>query len=290
MPTRGIVLSTRAARGLCGVVLLLALVILPGCSDDWDQNTPEGTIRTARMLVEKKRARELHKLIYQESPEMTEFLRKVGVLLGNLQKLAVQVEKSLPDDVAELRAKAAAAATETKDGAKAASLLGQLTSQRRRRGGGPDFKAQEAQQEAFQGLVGTLFADPYQILRENEARLTTAYLTDDSVSLRWDDEPILAPIGLQMKRDELTGLWYFKLPTSIPGLANYLPKSKKEWRIAEYAIVVVNNTIVDLRKDLETGQITSLDRMGRSAFEKILPPGLMIFASYAKALEDRKKQ
>lgn len=275
-----------ASRGVLAVIAMAAWMLLtvPGCSSDWDQSTPEATIKTARKLVEKNRARELGKLIYPESPEMTAFLQKLGVLLGNLQKLADQVNKSLPDEMAKLKEKATDAATS----GKAADVLSQLANQGRRRGR-PDFRQQEQQQEAFQSLIESLFADPYQVLREGEGHLSTAYLTDDTVSLRWDDEPILPPIGLQMRQDEKTGLWYFKLPTNIPVLSQYLPRSKKEWKIAEYGVVVLNNTLVDLRKDLAAGQIGSLDRLSRAAAEKTFPPIIMIFAAYSKALEDRKK-
>ena len=181
------------SRLLAPILACLMLLIVPGCSDDWDQGTPEATIKTARILVEKNRARELHKLIYPETPEMTGFLQKMGVLMGNLQKLAVQVEKSLPDEIATIKAKAAATS------GKAADILGQLASQTRGRRGRPDFKQQEAQQEALRALIENLFADPYQFLREGEQHLSTAYLTDDTVSLRWKDEPILAPIGLSSR-------------------------------------------------------------------------------------------
>lgn len=269
---------------LAALATALCVMLLTGCSDDWDQSTPEATIKTARKLVEKNRARELNKLIYPESPQMTAFLQKFGVLLGNLQKLAVQVDKSLPDEVAKLKE----LAQKSVESGKAGEVLGQIANQGRRRGP-PDFQQQDKQQAAVMALFEKLFADPYQLLTEGETHLTTEYLTDDSVSLRWDDEPILPPIGLQMKRDEQSGLWYFKLPTNIPYLSQYLPRTPKEWKIAEYAVVVLNNTLVDLRKDLASGQITTLDRLTRSAGEKTFPPGLMIMAAYSKALEDRKK-
>ena len=140
----------------------------------------------------------------------------------------------------------------------------------------------------LQNALESLFADPYAYLRESEKRLTTAYATDDMVSLRWDDRPILPPLGLQLKRAP-DSKWYFKLPTGLPGFSQVLPRTPREWRIAEYAVVVVNNAIVDLRKDIEAKRITSIDQLSQAAGEKAFPPMILIFAAYSKAMEERKK-
>ena len=269
------------------LALLMGVVaVLGGCSDDWSQATPEATITTARKLVEKNRTREMYKLVYAESPEMTGFLQKLGVLFSNMQKLAAQIEQSMPDEVAKLKAKT----QEAVESGKAADVLGQIAGQRgSRRRGQPDFRVQERMQDALDGMLTKLFTNPYEILRDAESRLTTAYLTDDTVSLRWDDEPILPPIGLQMKQDEKDGLWYFRLPLNIPSVGQYLPKSAKEWKVAEYGVVVLNNTLVDLRIDIREKRITTLDGLIASAKEKTIPPIVVIFAAYSKAIEDRKK-
>lgn len=282
MPTRA-----HPASIACLAALFIGVVaLLGGCSDEWSQSTPEETIKTARRLVEKKRTREMYKLVYAESPEMTGFLQKLGVLFSNMQKLATQIEVSMPEEVAKLKEKT----KEAVESGKAADVLSQMSGQRgSRRRGQPDFRVQERLQEALDGMMTKLLTDPYEILRDAENRLTTAYLTDDTVSLRWDEEPILPPIGLQMKQDEKDGLWYFRLPLNIPSVGQYLPKSAKEWKVAEYGVVVLNNTLVDLRIDLREKRITTLDGLIASAKEKTIPPIIVIFGAYMKAIEDRKK-
>ena len=290
--TRG--LALHRANRLATVLLACLALCLGACHDsEWDQSTPEATIATARRAVEKGRASQLSRLVYPETPEMNELLRKLGVLLGNLQKLATQINASFPGEVAKLKERAA----KSVESGEAAGVLGQIAQEatggaRRRRGptGGnaPNFEGEEKRQRVLQDALESLFADPYAYLRESEKRLTAAYATDDMVSLRWDDKPILPPIGLQLKRGT-DGKWYFKLPTGLPGFSQVLPKTAREWRIAEYAVVVVNNTIVDLRKDIEAKRITSIEQLSQAAGEKTVPPMILIFAAYSKAMEERKK-
>jgi flagellar motor component MotA len=154
MPTRA-----HPASMACLIALFIGVVtLLGGCSDEWSQSTPEETIKTARRLVEKKRTREMYKLVYAESPEMTGFLQKLGVLFSNMQKLATQIETSMPDEVAKLKAKT----QEAVESGKAADVLSQMSGQRGgRRRGQPDFRVQERLQEALDGMMTKLLTDPY---------------------------------------------------------------------------------------------------------------------------------
>ncbi len=117
-------------------------------------------------------------------------MNRFGVFLGMSKKLGDAVQEKFPKEVADLKAKAEQAA---KDG-KATSLLAQLTSQLRPRGKRqlpnppqPD----KARDDAINNAIKDFFADPYAWVRESDTRLTTAFLTDDSVALLWDGQPVM---------------------------------------------------------------------------------------------------
>src|SRR5512144_1693400 len=100
--------------------LLLSLCLVAGCGGG-DRDTPEATIASARKIVEQGRADKLGQFIYADNKDMRKLMNRFGVFLGNIQKLGDAVQEKFPKEVAELKAKAAAAA---KDGT-AGSLLTQ---------------------------------------------------------------------------------------------------------------------------------------------------------------------
>lgn len=270
------------ARFLAAIVLCLAAACER--APTYSQATPEATIATARLMVQRSDTRRLSTLIFADSPDMRGFLDKLGVLLANTQKLAAAVEKRFPADVAEIKKQAQESAESGKVGALIGDMARQVNSRQRQW----DPKADEARQRGFEDVAKQFFADPYGWLLANEGRLTTEYLTDDSVSLRWDGKPILAPLGIQMRKaaDEK---WYFVLPLNIPGVQRYMPRTKQEWDIFGSMVAVVNNTIVDLRKDVEAGKVQSMNDLSRQAGEKAFLPAAMVFVAYSKAVENRKK-
>ena len=185
---------TRAS--LANLLWLLSLFLLTACGGV-DRDTPEATIASARKVVQEGRADKLGQFIYADSKDMRKLMNRFGVFLGNIQKLGDAVQEKFPKEVGALKAKAAEAA---KNG-KAASLLTQMTSQMRPQRGKPKptMAQQEATRDAFNDAIKDLFADPYAWIRESETRLTTTFLTDDSVALLWDGEPVMPPLGMIMK-------------------------------------------------------------------------------------------
>lgn len=264
---------------------LLFLLAFVGCEDKskYSQATPEATIATARLMVEEGKAKRLGDLIYAENPDMRLFLTRTGVFLGNLQKLGTAVQQKFPNDVTKLK-------TDLEDAAKkgkTTSLFGQIAQQAMPRGKRPNMDTTQAR-DAFDDALKSILADPYSFLRESEKRLTTEYLTDDSVSLRWDAKPIMAPIGMRMKLAD-DAKWYFALPTNIPGASAFLPKTKEEYEILGGLIEVFDNMVLDLIKDVEQGRVTSLDTLARSAGEKAFLPAVMVMFAYSKGVEQRTK-
>src|SRR6185295_11826758 len=130
----------------------------------------------------------LGQFIYADNKDMRKLLNRFGVFLGNIQKLGAAVETKFPKEVAELKAKAAQAA---QDG-KSTSLIGQMTAQMRQRGQRKQLDPGQAQaaKDAFNDAIKRVFADPYGWVDQSETRLTTEFLTDDSVALQWDGQPV----------------------------------------------------------------------------------------------------
>lgn len=271
-------------RALVPLWLLFGF-LFTGCEDKskYSQVTPDATIATARLMVEEGKARRLGDLIYAESPDMRTFLSRTGIFLGNLQRLGAAVQRKFPNDVTKLKADLEDAAKK----GKTTTLFGQLAQQAMPRGRRPNMDTTQAR-DAFDDAIKSILADPYAFLRESEKRLTTEYLTDDSVSLRWDAKPIMAPIGMRMKLAE-DGKWYFALPTNIPGASAFLPKTKEEYEILGGLIEVFDNMVLDLTSDVENGRVTSLDSLARSAGEKAFLPAVMVMFAYSKGVEQRTK-
>lgn len=268
---------------------LLLSTCLAACDRGPDRTTPEGTIAAARWAVERAEARRIGDYIYADSDDMRRLMRRLGVFLGNVQQLGDAIQAKFPEQVASLRTQAEQAA---KDG-KTTSLISQLGSQMRP-GKGKSRPAMPSQDEgarnAFDNALKNLFADPYAWIRESEKRLTTTFLTDDSVALLWDEKPILPPLGMVMKKDARDGRWYFVLPTNVPGVSNFMPKTKEQFEIFGGLIKVFDQVVVDLRKDVESGKLASLDDVSRSAGEKtFLPAALTVFA-YSRLSDSQKKE
>lgn len=267
-------------------VAMLLLGVLGACekAPAYSQKTPDETIATARLMIERGEAKKLTTLIYADSADMRAFLEKMAVLFTNLQKLADAVQKRFPEEVAEIKKQA-----EEKGSEKISGLIGDVARQANSRRRQWDPKEDEKRQRGFEEVSKQLFADPYGWLQRGQGRLSTESVTDDMVSLRWDGKAILAPFGVQMRRS-IDENWYFVLPLNLPGLQNYLPRNEQEWKIFGSMIAVINNTVVDLRKDVESGRIRTMNDLSRQAGEKAFMPAAMVFVAYSKAMEARKKE
>lgn len=262
------------------IVLLLsiaAILGLVGCDSKGPRETPEGTILALKESVMEGRADRLGDFIYTEDPEMRRLLRRTGIFLGNVQKLGTSVQAKFPDEVAKLKADAVEAA---KNG-KATSFISQMTSQI----GGPGRRRQArvgadpgGMRSSFDNFLKSLMADPYGWAEQADTRLTTAFLTDDSVALLWDEEPILAPLGLTMRRGD-DDKWYIVLPTGAPGVGNFMPQTPGQYQIFGSLVTTFDNVIIDLRADVENGRVANIEQLSQKAGEKaFLPVAAAVFA------------
>lgn len=277
--------------GWLSAIAIVAIGVAMFNRDDSDkaysQTTPEATIETARLMVEQGKAARLDRLIYADNEEMRKLLHRSGAMLGNLQRLGDAIQKAFPDEVGKLKAQLDEAAKQ----GKTTSLFGQIAQEAMPKRGKRrplNEPPPGEMRNAFDNAIKDLFADPYGFLKQSQSRLTTEFLTDDSVSLRWDGKPIMPPLGLQMKKagDEK---WYFALPTGFPGAQAIMPKTPDEYAIWGSLIEVVDQMILDLTADITQKRVTTLDQTAKKAGEKAFIPAAMVVFAYTKALEERKK-
>lgn len=268
------------AVACAGVVAALA-----GCSrTDYPQATPEETIASAGKMVEQGDAEKLPNLVYADNPDMRKLLNTLGRMTGNLEELAKEINARYPEETAELAKKAEEAAKQ----GKSTSLIGQLAQQGRRRNRTAKPGERQEQRDQFDDAITRVFADPYSFLKGNEGRLTTAYLTDDSVALLWDGKPVMQPIGMVMNK-AADGKWYFVLPTNAPGISGFMPKTPEQYKLMGQMIAVFDKVVVDLRQEVESGRHTNLESVSRRAGEMTFLPAVLTFYAYTQLREDQQK-
>lgn len=275
------------ARSATALGLAIALLTI-GCSKEPDRSTPEGTIQAAADAVKAGKASRLAGYVYADSDDMRRLLKRTGVFLGHIQDLALTLQQKFPTEVAELRSRTEQAAKE----GKSTSLISQLVLQARpggRRQVQVGVQSNDAARKAFDDALKELFVDPYGSLAQAQGRLTTAPINDDSVALMWDEKPILPPIGMTMRRDK-DQRWYFALPTNIPGVSGFVPKTKEQYQIFGSLVTVFDKVVVDLRAEVESGRHKSLDSVASSAGEKVFIPAVMTVYAYGRIVDEQGKK
>jgi hypothetical protein len=277
------------AKPLALLLLCISGLLLPACAEKHE--TPEATITAVRTCVEEGRADKIPNYIYAENANMRKLLNRTGRLLGNLQKLGTAVSTKFPKEVADLRARAEAAAKE----GKSSSFLGQMISQQRR--GRPQIKVgtsgpqpPDKMQDAFNDAMKQLFADPYAWIAQSENRLTTEFLTDQSVAVLWDGQPVMAPLGMVMKRDLNDGNWYFMLPTNLPGAKSIFPKTDREFEVWGGLVTVFDKMIVDLTKEVNEGRVNSIDELSFKAGEMAFMPVMFTMYAFGQLKDAERKE
>ena len=275
------------------LALLVALVPVGGCSDEYSQNTPDDVLVTARTMIKNGDARRLTNLIYADSKDMRKLLNQFGQTLDALQDLALSVQKAYPEEIAKLKAEAEAAA----QNGQASSFISKLMSQsqigqpRRRNRGQGQPPAQppgdpDEMRAVFDNALKEVFADPYGWLAKSEGRLTTQSIADDRAAILWDGKPVFG-VGLMMRLDQ--GKWYLELPTYAPGVSQIMPKSAEGWEILGGLLQVFDNTFTDLATDVKKGKCKRLDELAGKAGEKMFLPAAMVVFAYSQLVEaDRK--
>jgi hypothetical protein len=305
------------ARGPGRLPLLAATVgvlLLQACSrttETYPASTPDEALDSAQQMIINGDAQRLVELIYAESPEMRGFLDQIGGLLGSLQGLGEAVEQRFPEELAAFKAEAEQAAEEG-----GSPLLARLVAAGRGDGGrrnrsfgvsqidregltidtgsatrtdrGPAFLSgpqTESQRRIANTIVKQLLADPYGWLAEGRAKLDTMYIADDTVSLTWDDRPILPPFGVIMvqREDE----WRVVPPTSYPGVNRVMPRSADEWFVWGSMAKTLEHVVIDLEKEVRAGRVRNMTDLADTAVEKAAIPAMLIFFAYGNLMEER---
>lgn len=269
-----------AKAGWFRVGLAFTAVLTSACSR-YDQSTPQATLESARQMVRDGRADRLVELVEADSRGMKRFLGAVGRLMKHSQQLADQIGRSFPEEVSQLRRDADEALAR----GEATTFLGRLMAGQRGRGaraGSGDPLA--ASGEAIRGLL----ADPFAWLGRHGDRLSVEPLTDDLAAILWDGKPVFGPlVGLTMRLDG--GRWRVVLPFhALP--AWMAPRSDDDWFFWEQLIGTLDNAVVDLRREIASGEVGSLDEASQRAGELMFLPVAMAMVAYGNYVEERNAE
>lgn len=277
------------------VILSLTALAIGGCRErpQYDQSSPEAVLASAKKMVVKGDARMLSGLINADRPEMRAIWDRFGYFLGDVEDLALQLNKSFPKEIEELRQKA-------RDGAEsgaASELLAQITGRsggNRRRGGGGRDRSERSDLErdprtAMNDAIRHVLADPFGWLSENSSRLSVVTVNDEMSALLWDQKPVFPPVGLIIQKSATDGKWYLVLPTHLPPMSELMPRTEDEYAIWTELVDVFRNVVIELRKDVAAGKFQDLEGVSRAMGERAFIPMAMIGIAYSKAMEERRE-
>lgn len=260
-------------------LLAAAAMVLSGCNreKEYSQDTPDDVLRSAAEMIRDGQTQRLPDLIAADNDEMRRMLDRLGVLFGNMQKLAAAAQERFPDDLARIKAAAEAQAASGAGN----PLLGMVRSGGR---GGPPGGGDES---AVKELVNRLFADPYGWLDRNATRLTAEKIADDQAMILFDGEPLIPIVGLPMiERD---GKWYVALPTNMPPLSMGWPKTKPQWDIIRSLVTIIDKAVIEMTEDIRQGRVGGLDQLASKAQEKMIFPAAFAFLAYQREMDVRSR-
>jgi hypothetical protein len=223
-------------------------------------------------------------LVYANNEDMRKFLTRSGRLMDNLEKLSTNIQNRWPAEVAQLKARAEEAAKKGQPTSLMGQVTGQAMQQNRKRRGPPRGN----ERQGFDDAITRLFADPYAVLRESDGKLLAVYMTEDQMALTWEGKPVLAPLGMTMRKSE-EGKWYFELPINFPGVSGFVPKTKEQWELFGGVVTVLDRVVVDLNKEIDEGQLQTMEAVSRRAGEMTFIPAAMTLYAYTKLRDEQKK-
>ncbi|MBX3364739.1 MAG: hypothetical protein KF866_08250 [Phycisphaeraceae bacterium] len=265
------------------LAMLVALAFgLGGCRGDnfeIEQHTPEAVIESAKRMVMEGRAELLPELIYAQDDRMRRMLRGLGGVLGALEDLGYTVAKRYPAEVSRMRGEAERAAAE----GRSSSLMSRLTSAR-----GPSRPESRFSRsdDPMADAMMSLMADPFGWIKANADNLQVMPLSDGAVSLTWKGMPILPPFGVIMRQHD--DKWFIELPLGLPGIRNFVPKSDEELDLWLGVLGSLENSLVDLRVEIEKGRVRSLDDASGKIVEYVMPTAMISFFAYDKYRREQR--
>ncbi len=283
----------RVKRQLHPFTILAALLAtcfaLSACRQkpQYDQSSPEAVLASARKMVSGGDTRQLASLIYADRPEMRALWDRFGYFFGDMEDLAVQLNKSFPKEIEDLKRRA-----EENPSGGVGDLLSQMTGRSsgrgRNRGRSERTEFERDPRTAMNDALRSILADPFAWLGENSTRLTVIPINDDMSALLWDQKPIFPPVGLVIQKSVGDGKWYLVLPTHLPPLSELMPRTADEFAIWTELVDVFRNVAIELRKDVAAGKFQDLEGVSRAMGERAFIPMAMVGIAYGKAMDERR--
>ncbi len=297
---------TRVVAVFALVAGVLAMGTLPACqrkkaASAYSQSTPRDVIDSLVKMIEDGQVQRLPDLIYADSKEFRLVMNRLGSLMERMRELSVAVANRFPAETASIRAQlqdgrglesltkiAGGLPTGSKGGGNVELKLGQKN--------GPkvnipvpanDAAGREARRDAVKEILDQLMADPFSLLAAYAKRLTTIEIDDTQVAVLFDGKPV-PPLGLTMKKEN--DAWFIVLPTNIPGAQQYLPETRAEWSILGSLVKALENSVSDLRDDVNNGKVMKMEQLAEKAGEKAFVPVAIIGVVYAKEMDARQQR
>ncbi|MGP1309428.1 MAG: hypothetical protein ACTS27_04445 [Phycisphaerales bacterium] len=239
--------------------------------DGYPRDTPEATIESVFLALENGEAGVIPRFVYAATPEQELVLSELGRLFGSLQDLAATIEERFPEEVAEIRASSEGGG----------GFVGAIREAGRNTQG---TGAPTRNDPRFSATLGTLLADPLGWLRNARDRVGVVPIADDLAAITVDNNPAFG-VGMTMRREE--GIWFIEPPLNAPGVSRFAPKTVEEHQVLASMLRVVDNTVVELDKDLRAGKADSLDDAASLAGQKAFAPIALVFIAYQRAMEAR---
>ena len=272
---------------LLAVMGSVVVACLHGCDrpKSYSQDTPNEVISSAVQMIREGQTQRLPDLIAADNDEMRRMLDRLGVLFGNMQKLAAAAQERFPEDMAKIKAQAEKAAASGEGN----PILEALRSGRQPGGGraGAGGRGGPADENMARDLINRLFADPYGWLDRNALRLTAEKVTDDQAMVLLDGEPLIPVVGLPMIERE--GKWFIALPTNVPPLSIGWPRTRPQWDIIRALVTIIDKAVIEMTEDIRLGRVGGLDQLASKAQEKMIFPAAMAFLAYQRELEVRTR-
>jgi hypothetical protein len=258
---------------LVGLALFLTIERKPADPlRGYPRDTPEATLGSIFAALEKGEAGLIPRFVYAESPEQELVLSELGRLLGSVQRLAETLQERFPDEVARIRAESASGGGGFTNAIREAGRSAQ-------RSGAPSRN-----DPRFSATLGTVLADPLGWLREAKERVAAVQIADDMAAVTVDGRPAFG-IGMTMRREDSE--WFVELPLKAPGVARFAPRTVEEHQVLASMLRVIDNTVVELDRDVRNGKADSLDETAALAGQKAFGPIALVFIAYQRAMEAR---
>jgi len=272
---RWILAGTLSGLAAFLIGLALFLTIEPKPVDPlrgYPRDTPEATIASIFGALENGEARLIPRFVYTETPEQELVLSELGRLFGSLQRLTATVQERFPEEVAAIKARSAAQRGGFLSAVREAGRTAQNTG------------APTRSDPRFAATLGTALADPLGWLRNAKDRVAAIQIADDVAAVTVDGAPAFG-VGMTMRREE--GVWLVELPLKAPVVARFAPQTPEEHKVLASMLRVIDNTVVELDRDLRAGRAGSLDEAASLAGQKAFGPIALVFIAYQRAMEAR---